>query len=78
MVMQQRVQQRAVAVAAAGMHDESRGLVADDDRRVLEHDVERDVLRGVGSARRARGRRDVDALAAGDAALRVPRRRRRP
>jgi len=46
-VPQQGVQERALPVAAAGMHDEPRGLVHDEQRRVLEHDVERDVLRPV-------------------------------
>ena len=71
-MMQQRVQQRAVAIAVAGVHDESRGLAQHDDRCVLERDIERDVLRRGGIVRRALGCRNVDALPAGDAALRIP------
>ena len=43
-MVQQRVQHRAGPVAAARMHDQSRGLVHDEDVAVLVDDVERDRL----------------------------------
>ena len=42
---EQRVSERAVRVAGAGMHDQARRLVDHDDRVVLEHDRERKRLR---------------------------------
>ena len=52
-VMQQRVLQRAVAVAGARMHDEAGGLVEDEERVVLVDDRERDRLCGHAGVRRA-------------------------
>jgi len=37
-VVQQRVRERALAVAGAGVHHEAGGLVDDDDRFVLVDD----------------------------------------
>ena len=53
-VMQQRVLQRAVAVAGARMHDEAGGLVEDEERVVLVDDRERDRLCGHAGVRRGR------------------------
>jgi hypothetical protein len=44
-MMQQRIHQRAVPVAAARMDDQPGRLVDDQQRLVLEDDVERDVFR---------------------------------
>ncbi len=63
-VMQQRVLQRAVAVAAARMHDEAGRLVEDEERVVLVHDRERDRLRGHAVVGRRRRFGDDDRLAA--------------
>ena len=41
----QRAGQRAPVVAFSGMHDQTGGLVEDDDRVVLMDDIERNVLR---------------------------------
>jgi hypothetical protein len=43
--MEKRIEERAVGVAAAGMHDETRRLVHDQQGVVFEHDVQGDVLR---------------------------------
>ena len=68
--MQERVQQRAVAVARAGMHDQPRRLVEHERRVVLVHDRERDRLRGVVDRDARRVGHDVDALAARELAAR--------
>src|SRR5262249_36760737 len=57
-----RVHERAVGIAGAGMHDETRGLVDDDDRLVLVDDVERNFLRFRLGARRCR-HADLEAVA---------------
>ena len=74
----QRVDQRAGLVAAGRMHDEPRRLVDDQQMRVLEDDVQRDILAlrlgGLGG-------RDLQRhlVADGEAAVGVVRRRaRRP
>ena len=41
----QRIDERPLRVAGAGMHHEARRLVDDDQRVVLIDDVERDILR---------------------------------
>ena len=69
-----RGEQRSVAISAARVHDEAGGLVHDDDRRILVHDRQRDVLRRVGERGVGIARDDVEALAAGDAPLRFPHR----
>ena len=43
-MMQQRVHQRVLLIARRWMHDETRRLVQDEQRLVLEYDIERDVL----------------------------------
>ena len=55
---QQRVDQRVLPVARGRVDDESRRLVDDDDRIVLIHDIERDLLRPR-LGRHRRGNRDV-------------------
>ncbi len=63
-VMQQRIEQRPAPVAAAGMHDQPGGLVDHQQVRVLEHDLQRDVL-GLLGGDLGQGRSiDFDALAA--------------
>ena len=47
-MVQQRIQQRAAPVAAARMHHQTRRLVDDQQRFVLEHDVQRNVFRLLG------------------------------
>ena len=66
----ERLRQRAVAVAARGMHDDARRLVDDDQMLVLERDGERRHRR-VRIRRDARLRRlvDGDPLATGDAVV---------
>ena len=44
-MMQQRVDERVFLVAGGGMHDESGGLVDDEQRLVLEQNIERDFFR---------------------------------
>src|ERR1035437_9228442 len=44
-MMQQRVDERVFFVAGGGMHDESGGLVDDEQRFVLEKKIERNLLR---------------------------------
>ena len=63
-VMQQRVEQRAVAIAAARMHDQSGRLVDDEQRRVLVDDRQRDRLRDECRVRRGCRGRDQHRLAA--------------
>src|SRR6185312_566254 len=62
-VVQQRVLQRAGRIAGAGMHDEARRLVDDDDVGVLVADVERDLL-GRGADLALEAHLDEDRLAA--------------
>ena len=66
-VREQRVEQRAVRLAGAGMHDQAGGLVDDDERRILVHDLERHALRlRRGRVRQRAAARSDDRLAAGD------------
>ena len=44
-VMQQRVDERVFLVTGGGMHDESGGFVDDEQRFVLEQNIERDFFR---------------------------------
>ena len=77
-VVQQRVEQRAVAIAAARVHDEARRLVDDEQRVVLVDDRERDrpaAHRRAASAGTAV--RDDAALAAAQLAARLGAARRR-
>ena len=63
-VREQRIEQRPVPVAAARMNDEPRRLVQDEERLVLVHHVERDVLRTESEYLRIGFGVDLDALAA--------------
>ncbi len=65
-VVQQRVLQRAGAIARSRMHDESRGLVDDEQRVILVHDRERDRFGRRHVVDRVRNDGDDDALAAAD------------
>src|SRR6185312_2232866 len=69
-VVQQRVLQRAAAVARARVDDETGRLVDDDDRVVLVHDRERDRLAGVRRVGLDGRRGDAQPLAAGEAMTR--------
>ena len=64
--MDERVLQRSRAIARARVHDQAGRLVDDDQRFVLEHDVERDRLGCEGCRRRVGNDRDDDTLAAAD------------
>ena len=66
----QRIHQRAGGVAGGGVDHQPARLVDDDDRIVLEHDVERDVLRR-GRRRLRRRQRDRDGVAGVDAVARI-------
>ena len=72
-VVQQRVQQRSVPVAAARMDDEARRLVDDDQRLVLVHDRQRDRLRRVRTVARVRRRQHDHRFAAAGLARRIGR-----
>ena len=64
-VREQGVEQRSAPVAAAGVHDQPRRLVDDEERVVFVDDRERDVLGPVGEVPRHRGAGvERDALAA--------------
>ncbi len=65
-VVQQRVQQRAVPVAAARVHDEACRLVDDEQRVVLGDDRQGDRFREKRHLPRIGGRMDHDLLAAVD------------
>jgi len=73
-MVQQRVGERAVPIAATGMDHQPRGFVDDDERIVFVDDRERQGLRYERVPARIRQRRDDDALAAIDLLFR----RRRP
>ena len=75
-MVQQRVDQRAVKVAARRMHDQPRRLVDDDQVFVLERDDEVDVLRH-GFGRGGGRQRDEQAFAARNLCRSVPLRRAR-
>jgi hypothetical protein len=68
-MVEKRVQQRPVAIAAAGMHDQSRRLVDDQNGVVFVHDRELDRLRGVGNRPRFNGHIDDDPLSAAESLL---------
>ena len=55
-MVEQRVDQRPVAIAGGGMDDQAGGLVDDQQMLVLEDDRQRDVLRLRYAPARARGR----------------------
>jgi len=57
------IEQRAVPVAAAGMHHQPRRLVDDEQVGVLVHDIERNVLGGVRNGFGIRRRNHLDGLA---------------
>ncbi len=64
LVMQQRVEQRALPIARAGMRHQTCRLVDDQDRLVLVNDVQADVFRLVGVFLGQRFRRHLHILAA--------------
>ena len=72
--VQQRVEQRAVAVAGARVHDEPGRLVDHDHGVVLVQDRERQRLRLVGERGAGRVGHEHDAFPAGELALRRGRR----
>ncbi len=64
-MVEERVDQCAVVVAGGRMDDEAGGLVDDDQRVVLEQDVERNVLRD-GFGRLGRRLHEVEPVAGRD------------
>jgi hypothetical protein len=74
-VVQQRVDERSTRVARAGVYDDSRGFVDDDQSIVLVQDVERNILRlDLRWGERRRGRFEFVSkanLLAGPARLRI-------
>ena len=67
----QRVDERAVGIAGAGMHDEPGRLVDDDDGVVLVDDVERNCLRLRGLALTGARHADFEAVARFDRVFHV-------